>query len=304
MFWLSTYTLDVAVAQGTVPNAATMNRELSCPARFEHDQRFAAWYHPRLMTISPPDVAKQAYEQALRFHHDEFASSTGTTSWLSSTSSVHDILHLLAETQKKYVDKRKGRWKTTTAAVSWWKLLSARMMQYEKVIDTFVASHPEYSALVWGAMRFLFTVTINHEELSSKIAQSFAEIGEVLPEAEFISQSLYPTQRIRYTLASVYAQIVEFCIRATKWYDRLRQSPVKKVLGAVFKTWPLEFQDIKVKIDVQLRRLREQSAVAHQAETREMHIQISEIQCFLNQVSPVSRAFGKRPMLSVVNKRC
>jgi hypothetical protein len=32
------------------------------------------------------------------------------------------------------------------------------MMKYEKVIDTLVSSNPEYSAVVWGAMKFLFTV--------------------------------------------------------------------------------------------------------------------------------------------------
>ncbi len=273
----------------------TIDQELVLHANVNLDRSLAAWYGPGPGTTSPLQVAQQAYNQALKFHQQEFASSDDAIPWLATSSSVHDVLDILAKTQQRYLDKKRGRWKVIAATVSWWKALSARIMQYDRVIDTLVSSHPEYAALVWGSMRFLFTVTINHEELSSKIAQAFAEIGEVLPEVEFISQNLYPTERIQLTLANVYTQVVEFCIRATKWYDKMRRSPVKKVLSAVVKSWPLEFQDIKLNIDSQFRRLREQSAVAHQAETREMHVKLSEIRHFLNQSCSISQAFGEEP---------
>ncbi|KAK3326322.1 hypothetical protein B0H66DRAFT_155779 [Apodospora peruviana] len=64
------------------------------------------------------------------------------------------------------------------------------------------------------------------------------------------------------------------------------------VLSAVIKTWPLEFQDIRLNIEAQFRRLRGQSAVAHQAETREIHVQISDIRNMLDQACGVSQAFG------------
>jgi hypothetical protein len=253
-----------------------------------------SWYGPGSGSCSPLDVAQHAYQRALQFHQKEFAhASRDVIPWLTTTSSVQDVLDTLAKTQQAYLNKKRGRRKVTTATISWWKELSTRMMQYDRVIDTFISSNPEYAALVWGAMKFLFTATINHDELSSKIAQAFAEIGEVLPEVEFISKSLYPTERIQLTLSNVYAQIVEFCIRATKWYDKMRRSSLKKVFSAVVKPWPLEFQDIKMNIGSQVRRLREQSAVAHQAETREMHIKLSEMRHILNQSCSVSLAFGE-----------
>lgn len=292
-------TICSAAVNSNVVQMTTIDqqRQIVLRADVTRDQSLAVWYgpDPDVEKGSPPDdIVAQAYSQALRFHRDEFAPTPAdAVPWLSTTTSVHHVLEILAKTQQRYTDKKRTRWKITSASVSWWKLLSSRIMQYDRVIDALVSSHPEYTALVWGAMRFLFTVTINHEELSSKIAQAFAEIAEVLPEAEFISQSLYPTQRIQLTLANAYAQIVEFCIRATKWYDRQRRNPVKKVLSAVVKSWPLEFQDIKSKIDALFRRLREQSAVAHQAETRQMHIQIGEIRQFLDQACSLSQAFGE-----------
>jgi hypothetical protein len=138
-------------------------------------------------------------------------------------------------------------------------------------------------------------VTLNYEELSSKIAQCFAEIGSVLPEAEFIAQRLYPVKNIQTTLASIYVQIIEFCIRATRWYDRMQTNFVRKALHSALRSWPLEFEDIKFNIDTHVRRLREQSTLAHQAETRDMHREMSDILKILkvHQSSNLQRAFGE-----------
>lgn len=233
-------------------------------------------------SFAATDVIKNAYEQALLFHQANFPRKNSET-WLSKASSIQDVLNILAESQQRYQASKLKRWKAVSKAATWWKALSLRMTQYEKVIDSLVSSNPEYAGLIWGAMRFLFTVTLNHQEISAKIAQAFAEIGAVLPEVEFISKNLYPTQLIRATLANVYTQILEFCIRATKWCDKARKSPTKQVFSAVFKTWPLQFQDIRQEIDTQVTRLREQAAIAHQAETREIHAQVRGLRSLLDQ---------------------
>ncbi|KAK0634098.1 hypothetical protein B0T14DRAFT_86339 [Immersiella caudata] len=270
-----------------------IDQQLVLAADANPAQNNIAWYGPGPGSSAPLDVVQQAYNRALQFHQQEFApASHDAISWLSTTTKINDVLDILAKTQEAYLSKKRGRRKITSAAISWWKALSTRMMQYGSVINTVVSSNPEYAALVWGAMKFLFTVTINHEELSSKIARAFAEIGDVLPEVEFVSKKLYPTERIQLTLSNVYAQVVEFCIRATKWYNKTRQSPIKKVFSAIVKPWPLEFHDVKMSIDSQFRRLREQSAIAHQAETRDIHVKLGEIQQILSHGCSVSQAFG------------
>lgn len=244
------------------------------------------------LALRSVEIVKQAYGRALDFHRLTFGPDATSTSWISNSSSIQDVLDVLAATRARYEAKSSKRWRSVAVVVSWWKLMSSRMMQYERVVDTLVSSNPEYAALVWGAMKFLFTVTIHHEEVSSKLAQAFAEIGAVLPEVNFVAQKLYPIEGIQVALANAYAQIIEFCIRATRWYDRIRRNIVKRVLGAVTKTWPLEFQDIRHNIDVQFRRLRELSIVAHQAETRAIHTKIAEIKVLLDTSTSVQQAFG------------
>jgi hypothetical protein len=108
---------------------------------------------------------------------------------------------------------------------------------------------------------------------------------------DFVAQKLYPVKHIQHTLANVYAQILEFCIRATKWYDQVQRNLVRAVFRAVIKTWPLEFQDIRSNVDMYFRRLREQSAIAHQAETRDIHAKIADI--LVGVTYSLQRGFGR-----------
>ncbi|KAK4185153.1 hypothetical protein QBC35DRAFT_504382 [Podospora australis] len=258
------------------------------------------WYLPPpndqiSKSSGPLGIVEKAYRQAVDFHQSRFSPKEKNT-WLSQKSSIQDVMRVLAESHDRSEAKKEKRRKQAAKLGSWWKTLSSRMLQYEKVVDTFVSSHAEYTAIIWGAMKFLFIATRNHEELSAKIAQAFAEIATVLPEAEFVSNKLYPTERMQATLAQVYVQIIEFCIRATKWYDKAHRSSVKKVLSAVLKPWPLEFQDIQHNINYHFQRLREQSAIAHQAETRRIHLEISGIRTILEQASPVQLNVAAEPV--------
>ena len=44
--------------------------------------------------------------------------------------------------------------------------LSARIMYYGKVMDTLAQHHPEYVALVWGAMKFVLIVGYTSSKLA------------------------------------------------------------------------------------------------------------------------------------------
>lgn len=120
-------------------------------------------------------------------------------------------------------------------------------------------------------------MTLNQEELSIKIAQAVAEIGSVLPEINFVACQLYPVKAIQQTLADAYTHIVSFCIQATKWYQGVSRNRARKLWHAIANPWPLEFQDTKIAIDTCFRRLREQSMLAHQTETRAIHAKICEV---------------------------
>lgn len=107
-----------------------------------------------------------------------------------------------------------------------------------------------------------------------------------MPEVDFIANELYPVPRIKITLANIYAQILNFCVRATKWYNQIRQGFFKKMMAAVTKTWPLEFRDIKLSIEMYVRQLREQAAIASQAELRDMHLKLVDVHNLLSGINP------------------
>jgi hypothetical protein len=49
--------------------------------------------------------------------------------------------------------------------------LSSRIMYYGKVMDSLAQHHPEYVALVWGAMKFVLTVCYDLSRPNLSIAR-------------------------------------------------------------------------------------------------------------------------------------
>lgn len=71
---------------------------------------------------------------------------------------MDDALEAVRAARDKYVEKKKRRHRVDTALSSWWVNAAARITCFGSVIDTFISSNPEYSALAWGAIKFLFMV--------------------------------------------------------------------------------------------------------------------------------------------------
>lgn len=65
---------------------------------------------------------------------------------------MNDIVEAVNGTQDRYNAKRSSKaWK-------WLTQLSSRINHYGSILDVMVQHHPEYAALVWGAMKVLFVV--------------------------------------------------------------------------------------------------------------------------------------------------
>jgi len=69
---------------------------------------------------------------------------------------MKDVFSVVENAKKDYEDKSKQD-KHAEMRQSL-ERLSARIMYYGKVMDTLAQHHPEYVALVWGAMKFVLTV--------------------------------------------------------------------------------------------------------------------------------------------------
>ena len=74
-------------------------------------------------------------------------------------ASVQDVFTMVETAKTEYDGKSRGR-KHTGMRQSL-ERLSSRIMYYGKVMDTLAQHHPEYVALVWGAMKLILTVCPN-----------------------------------------------------------------------------------------------------------------------------------------------
>lgn len=73
------------------------------------------------------------------------------------TASLQDLEHVVKVARKEYESSRNKRLK------KWLERFSSRLMYYGNIFDILAQHHPEYVALAWGAMKFLFVVS--HYEL-------------------------------------------------------------------------------------------------------------------------------------------
>lgn len=113
-------------------------------------------------SIDSAVVLKTAYEKALE-SHKELTNGRHKIAFPSLTdkTTLGDVLQAVLEAEKKYGTKKESRWWFTKAVISGWSRTVNRINVFSGVIDTLVSSHPEYAALVWGTIRFLFTVSLD-----------------------------------------------------------------------------------------------------------------------------------------------
>jgi hypothetical protein len=109
----------------------------------------------------------------------------------------------------------------------------------------------------------------NQAELISKFAKGVVQIADALPHIE-LRTILYPTEKMKKAVATLYAHIMEFMQRAAKWYS---ESKIRHAVGAIFKPFALSFQDILDNISIVSREIDRLAASASMAEQRGMHLE-------------------------------
>ncbi len=101
-------------------------------------------------------IAEEAYKQAVIFCKQELKNDKkGWSMWLDDSSSASDVVDVVRHARTKYEKKRRP------AVSSIWSALSSRIVYYKDILDMLVQQHPEYVSLAWGAMKFLFVVSLS-----------------------------------------------------------------------------------------------------------------------------------------------
>ena len=166
---------------------------------------------------------------------------------------------MIRDLQEHIKQHSKGKRSRLLAACTRIESFRGAIEPYFKVVDIVVSSHPEWAAIVWGAVRLVFTVSVledvpiifsNMKQLSQhyvsffeKLADMLGKITEGLPlyakhmvilqrHAVAIASSADEAVKWQKTLdclskslAYVYADILNFCHDARNLFPRRQQGP-------------------------------------------------------------------------------
>lgn len=108
---------------------------------------------------------------------------------------------------------------------------------------------------------------MNHAETLRLLAKSIAKIGECLPRSEILSK-LYPTDRMRKTIESLYSCILEFLLLAHGWCT---ESRFQHIYHSLTRPPELRYSDVLERISGCSINLTALAALGSQTEIRVMH---------------------------------
>lgn len=117
------------------------------------------------------DIAQRAYEEAVEFFKRELTDDDAKRQWVEKLHSVDDVLQVVEEAKSAYYARKKK----VDKAYIWAVKLSKRVMHYAPVLDTLSQQHPAYTAIGWGALKFVIMVRTNaHYARASLISNCLA----------------------------------------------------------------------------------------------------------------------------------
>ncbi|KAH7346226.1 hypothetical protein BKA65DRAFT_551153 [Rhexocercosporidium sp. MPI-PUGE-AT-0058] len=212
-------------------------------------------------------IISEAYEEAKSIFAAELSGSEKERIWVNGTLTIDDVRDEASKASQRYQSSR-----SPAKARKWLLKFSERVAHYGAIMDVLVQHHPEYTSLAWGAMKFLFTAVINHEELTKQLAKALSKIADVLPRTDF-TLILYPTDLMQETVARLYAYVMRFLRTAIVWY---KKGKLYHAIGSVINPWALSFKENVQEIDDQSRKIDRLASTASKAELRDMHHEILE----------------------------
>jgi hypothetical protein len=250
------------------------------------------------MTERKVDVAEEAFQAAAKRFTDSAAPEDMRRLIVKSAASLDDVRKVVVELMLKY--EASGKY---PKAVKWLQEFSGGICYYSNILDVFVQHHPEYVSLAWGAMKFLFIVSIdplqrrrvepfrlkvltvvrpvetqltnaqgvlNHEKTVKLLAKSLAQIAECLPHVQLASR-LYPTPQMTKAVEELYSYILKFLMRAYDWYN---EGKIRHIIHSITQPPELRYKDLLEDIRASSRSIDQVAVAASQAELREMHIKL------------------------------
>ena len=130
---------------------------------------------------------------------------------------------------------------------------------------------------------------MNHEELLHQLAKALSRIAESLPRKD-LTLVLYPTQQMKMAVSHLYAQLIRFMLRATRWFKR---GKLMHCFGAIARPFGLDFKDDIEKVDEVSRNIDELASAAAKAELRDTHLEMLETRAELREARTEIHRLGE-----------
>jgi hypothetical protein len=103
---------------------------------------------------SSGNIAREAFKDAVQYFKKELTKEQFKEIDLQNSHSIEDV-HKVVLGAKKIYDDSSSRKKWVQKCL---RNFSSQMMYYGAVLDTLAQHHPEYVALAWGTVKFVFVV--------------------------------------------------------------------------------------------------------------------------------------------------
>ena len=134
-----------------------------------------------------------------------------------------------------------------------YKAFSETAYHYSQYLDFMVEVAPEYVSLVWGAVKIILLVQVNHEELKDKICNNLENIVGKFEIIDHLPDYI-PRRNLVIALADAYAYFSTYLAEAVKYYSKNR---AKKAWNDFAKPWKIRFQPLISQIDEKFTRIKD-----------------------------------------------
>lgn len=134
------------------------------------------------------DPARAAFTEAVKIFTSSLTKDSQKICLARQASSMEEVQSAVADAKARYDTGRQN-----DNVRIWLSKLSTRIGHYGNIMDVLVQQHPQYAALAWGAMKFLFVLVENDEKMTKSLAKALCHFADSLPRVEFLAL-LYPTR--------------------------------------------------------------------------------------------------------------
>ncbi|KAF2667391.1 hypothetical protein BT63DRAFT_472150 [Microthyrium microscopicum] len=179
-----------------------------------------------------------------------------------SLNELHDVRHTeqqCLEDFEKVITEMAAREDKKGKRKEWIQKLCRRSerfcliaLHYQEVFNALNNQAPQYTSVIWAAVRFLLVYNTNNEKLKASVADTLDKIGRDLEQLEVIS-TLQPVRQIVTGVTDTYKHLMGFLAEALSYYKESRVTRFRKNLT---QPWEQRFQHSVNTIEQDVQRVR------------------------------------------------